>query len=123
VAEGFDTQQVKLEKSFKNGGHFENWNFCSGRNKVVSNLVFQNYNAKYILCCAYVIVTQWFSIFKNFNKCQQIFLIFLAKTFANYFVPYISCRYGSGPLLFEVLPAHWPFMPSLLTDLFIATCS
>jgi len=86
-------------------------------------LLLRNKHAKYISCCAYVIVTQQFSIFKNFNKCQQNFLIFLARSFANYFVPNISCRYGSGPLLFEVLPAHWPFMPSLLKDLFIATCS
>ncbi len=68
-------------------------------------------------------MSQWFSIFKNFNKCQQKILNFLAKTFANYFVPNISCRYDSGPLLFEVLPVHWPFMPSLLKDLFIAACS
>jgi hypothetical protein len=62
----------------------------------------------------------------NFQKFQQMstkISHFLAKTFANYFVPNISCRYGSGPLVFEVLPAHWPFITSLLKDLFIATCS
>jgi hypothetical protein len=42
----------------------------------------KNKYAKYILCCALVIVTQCFSIFKRLY-------IFLARSFVNYFVPNI----------------------------------
>jgi hypothetical protein len=72
VAEGFDTQQVKLEKSFLNGGHFENWNFCSGRNKVVPNLIFQNYKAKYKVLC----ICNSNPMVFNFQKSQQMSTIF-----------------------------------------------
>jgi len=45
----------------------------------------------YILCCAFVIVTQWFSTLNNF------LFLFWARPFVNYFVPNISCMYGSIP--------------------------
>jgi hypothetical protein len=52
----------------------------------------------YILCCAFVIVTQWFSTLNNFDKYQQKFLfLFWARPLVNYFVPNISCMYGSIP--------------------------
>jgi len=49
--------------------------------------------AKYILWCVFVIVTQWFSIFNNFNKFR-LFKKKLTRPFANYFAPNMSCRYS-----------------------------
>ncbi len=40
---------------------------------------------KHILSCAFVIVTQWFSIFNNFNEYSYKFLFFLARPFLNCF--------------------------------------
>jgi hypothetical protein len=55
-------------------------------------LEFQEYRnkyAKYILCCAFLIPTQWFSIFNNFDKYilfiyfSFFFFLFSARPFAN----------------------------------------
>ncbi len=44
--------------------------------------------AKYILYCAFLVTTQWFSIFNNFKQISiKKFSFFGARPFANYFVP------------------------------------
>jgi hypothetical protein len=55
----------------------------------------RNEYAKYISCCAFCnIVTQWFSIFKQFQQISiKILFFFSFRPFcANYFVPNISHR-------------------------------
>jgi hypothetical protein len=47
---------------------------------------------KYILCCAFVILTQWVSIFNNLDKCQYIYFLFFRKLYTM--LTSVICTHG-----------------------------
>ncbi len=51
----------------------------------------KNKYEKYIFCCAFVIITQWVSIFNNFKKLS---IIFFKIKLAQPFISNISCKYN-----------------------------
>ncbi len=77
-----------------------------------------NKYAKYILYCAFVIVAQWFSIFKIFNKYQKIIIpnVFPYGSFT--FSPKCPMFIYYVPNLFLGFPiAH--FIPNVLPKIFL----